>query len=75
MSLKSSTREVGNTCRNLVGKTDVTRPPDKPSYSGEGIVLKTYNKQGVPGGKANILGGHSIGHSKQKCLFEHDLQT
>jgi hypothetical protein len=21
---------------------------------------------GVPGGKVNILGGHSIGHSKQK---------
>ena len=27
--------------------------------------------QGVPGGKANILGGNSIGHSKQKCLYEH----
>jgi len=27
--------------------------------------------QGVPGGKVNILGGHSIGHSKQKCLYEH----
>jgi hypothetical protein len=27
--------------------------------------------QGVPGGKDNILGGHSIGHSKQKTLFEH----
>ena len=25
----------------------------------------------VPGGKVNILGGHSIGHSKQKCLYEH----
>jgi len=23
---------------------------------------------GVPGGKVNILVGHSIGHSKQKCL-------
>jgi hypothetical protein len=22
--------------------------------------------QGVPGGEVNILGGHSIGHSKQK---------
>jgi len=21
----------------------------------------------VPGGKVNILGGHTIGHSKQKC--------
>ena len=26
---------------------------------------------GVPGGKVNILGGHSIGHSKQKRLYEH----
>jgi len=26
--------------------------------------------QGVPGGKVNILGSHSIGHSKQKCLPE-----
>ena len=43
MSRKSSTREVGDTCGNLVGKTDVTRPPDKSSYRGEGIVLKTYN--------------------------------
>ena len=29
------------------------------------------NIQGVPGGKANILGGRSIGHSKQKYLYEH----
>ena len=27
--------------------------------------------QVVPGGNVNILGGHSIGHSKQKCLYEH----
>jgi len=27
--------------------------------------------QGVPGGKVNILGGHSIVHSKQKYLYEH----
>jgi len=25
--------------------------------------------QGVPGGKVNILGGHIIGHSKQKTLY------
>jgi hypothetical protein len=25
----------------------------------------------IPGGKVNILGGHSIGHSKKKCLYEH----
>jgi len=27
--------------------------------------------QDVPGGNVNIVGGHSIGHSKQKCLYEH----
>jgi hypothetical protein len=27
--------------------------------------------QGVPGRKDNILGGHNIGHSKQKTLYEH----
>jgi len=27
--------------------------------------------QGVPGGKINILEGHSIGHSKQKYVCEH----
>jgi hypothetical protein len=27
--------------------------------------------QSVPGGKVNILGGYSIGHSKQKTLYEH----
>jgi len=27
--------------------------------------------QDVPRGMVNILGGHSIGHSKQKCLYEH----
>jgi hypothetical protein len=26
---------------------------------------------GVPGGKVNILGGHSIGHSKKNCLYQH----
>jgi len=28
-------------------------------------------KQGVPRIKVDILGGHNIGHSKQKCLYEH----
>jgi len=33
------------------------------------VQLRRYT--GVPGGKVNILGNHSIGHSKQKCLYEH----
>jgi hypothetical protein len=32
--------------------------------------ISTYIK-GVPGGEVNILGGHSIGHSNQKTLYEH----
>jgi len=27
--------------------------------------------QSVPGGKVNTLGRHCVGHSKQKCLYEH----
>jgi hypothetical protein len=27
--------------------------------------------QSVPGGKDNTLGGHSIGHSKQKSVYVH----
>jgi hypothetical protein len=27
--------------------------------------------QNVPGGKFNILGGHSIGHSKKKSVYVH----
>jgi hypothetical protein len=30
--------------------------------------IHALNILGVPGGKVNILGGHSIGHSKQKCM-------
>jgi hypothetical protein len=32
-----------------------------------------YHIQGVPGGKVNILGGHSIGYSKQKTLYARVL--
>jgi hypothetical protein len=35
------------------------------------VVNKTMYTQGVPGGKVNILVGHSIGHSKQKTLYKH----
>jgi hypothetical protein len=31
--------------------------------------LQGYNIQNVSGGKVIILGGHSIGHSKQKILY------
>ena len=35
------------------------------------IPVSNGSIQSVPGGKVNILGGHSIGNSKQKCLYEH----
>jgi len=35
------------------------------------IETKLFSIEGVPGGKVNILGGHSFGRSKQKCLYEH----
>ena len=38
---------------------------------GEGTVLSIYI-EGVPGGNFNILGGHSVGNSKQKYLYEHE---
>jgi hypothetical protein len=28
--------------------------------------------ESVPGGMVNILGGHSIGHSKKESLYEHE---
>jgi hypothetical protein len=34
-------------------------------------ILPTFFIQDVQGGKVNILGGYSIGHSKQKTLYEH----
>jgi len=34
-------------------------------------VCPSHGIQGVPGGKVNILGGYSIGHSKQKTLYEY----
>ena len=46
----------------------------KPLYSQMALSRKPciyIYTQGVPGGKVNILGGHSIGHSKQKTLYEH----
>jgi hypothetical protein len=35
-------------------------------YSLSGVIM-----QDVPGVNVIILGGHSIGHSKEKCLYEH----
>jgi hypothetical protein len=35
------------------------------------LLSVTHIIQDVPGGKVNILGGHSIGHSKKKIFYEH----
>jgi hypothetical protein len=58
-------------CHRLFG-------PPRPKIQGDGgnndyqsitSVTSQFCIQGVPGGKVNILGGHSIGHSKQKILY------
>jgi hypothetical protein len=35
------------------------------------VFLINSTIQDVPGGKVNIQGGHSIGHSKQTSLYVH----
>jgi hypothetical protein len=35
------------------------------------VHYRTHNIQSVPGGKVNILGGHNIGYSNKKTLYEH----
>jgi hypothetical protein len=42
-----------------------------PTYNHNWRNNITIYIQVVPGGKDNILGGHSIGHSKQNTLYEH----
>jgi hypothetical protein len=44
----------------------------KTGCVGETDGLTTYIHD-VPGEKVNILGDHSIGHSKQKCICTYDL--
>ena len=42
-----------------------------PIYYHNWSNISTIHIQDAPGGKVNILGGYSIGHSKQKTLYEH----
>jgi hypothetical protein len=53
--------------------TRLTPPKRRLTFNGQhGVVFQKIERiiQGVPGGKVNIHGGHSIGHSKgQKCIF------
>jgi hypothetical protein len=35
------------------------------------ILYFQFNIESVPGRKVSILGGHSIGHSKQKSIYVH----
>jgi hypothetical protein len=50
----------------------VPQPTTLPRAS-YGILVLTNQMyiQGASGGKVNILGGHSIGHSKQKSAYVH----
>ena len=55
-----------NVCMNMCPLLNGFRDTGICLYSG----LAWASSIGVPGGKVNILGGHSIGHSKQKYLYE-----
>jgi hypothetical protein len=61
--------DVSNFTYQSCIKSDVL-PMTKCSkvFSGNHMCL-SYT--GVPGGKVNILGGHSIGHSKQESVYVH----
>jgi hypothetical protein len=48
--------------------TIMTRPLPSRSFI---FILPFGSIQDVPGRKVNILGGHSIGHSKQKSVYVH----
>ena len=72
--MKNSNDTMGNRTRDLPTCSGVslpTAPPRAPICNIRRIKSRNIIIQGVPGGKVNILGGHSIGHSKQKCLYEH----
>jgi hypothetical protein len=47
----------------------VTYQTQNTALKRHAVVCFITNIQGVPGGKVNILGGHSIGHSKQKLYM------
>jgi hypothetical protein len=64
----SGTTHPATRCPILEGLTSV---PVKASIRFNIKCRNRKNIQGVPGGKDNILRGHSIGHSKQKTLYEH----
>jgi len=52
--------DVSNESSNITQKKDAV-----------GYYKTLVHIQGVTGGKVNILGGYSIGHSTQKPLYEH----
>ena len=43
----------------------------KYEFKGVAVCRQVGFIQNVPGGNVNILGGHSIGHSKQKSVYVH----
>ena len=43
----------------------------KSEFKGAAVYRQVGFIQGVPGGNVNILGGHSIGHSKQESVYVH----
>jgi hypothetical protein len=58
-----------NTDHTIMKATD--RKVWIPSLQSGSGICSAQDIQGVPGGKVNIVGGHSISHSKQESVYEH----
>jgi hypothetical protein len=52
-----------------------TLPVDSGLFTVLYITLTLHAIQSVSGGKVNIVGGNSIGHSKQKSIYVHVLYS
>jgi hypothetical protein len=61
VGLISRSYKIRTACRSF--------PNSEKARRGLGTDSKTV--QDVPGGKVSILGGHSIGHSKQESVYVH----
>jgi hypothetical protein len=50
---------------------EITKGTTADEHNFKSIFVEDFSIQDVPGGKANILGGHSISNSKKKTSYKH----
>jgi hypothetical protein len=58
-----------NVIREITSEYSITKKKEETGLF-PGLFQYTHT-QNVPGGKVSILGGHSIGHSKQESVYVH----